>query len=247
LRGLALLVPNHWLQGRSCVDIDALNHFQNIFEATHLCFTPCARAEAWNNTEMGCRNFILFAVLLGATVSVHAAESPIDVVHKLTAEIRKTNRTAIATLYVKLNDRPVDLSWLDALLESGDNDFISPTWCPDSRIEGDASVVIVATLKNTGALDIDPCYLVRTNDKWLILPKHTRIDVARGTVSDDTMKSLESLKDWYTAREKTLHSELETEAMRNDPPPRNAQEARRLLSNLLTKRDPHGFPTSHRK
>ena len=191
---------------------------------------------------MICRFPIALALLL-TTVFSASAESPTNVVHKLVAAIRKADRTAIAAAYARLN--PADSSWLDSLLESDENEFLSPTWCPESKTEGDAAVVVVATLKTRVFPDIDPCYLIRKDGKWLILPKHTQIEIARGWVPETTMQSLQTLKTWYTGRKKQLYAELNAEV--EQATPQNAQEAKNVMSKLLTKRDPNGFPAPHRK
>jgi len=192
------------------------------------------------------RFLVPLTILLAAVVPA-SAESPTNVVHKLIAAVRNADKSAVAALYAKLADRPTDVSWLDSLLSSDDGDLISPTWCPDSKMDGDAAVVVVATLKKRGPLDIDPCYLVRQNGKWLVLPKHTDIRVAQRSVSEVTMNSLESLKTWFTGREKQLYAELEAEAEQAKPPPRSAEEGRAVLAKVLSKRDPHGFPEPRRK
>jgi hypothetical protein len=194
-------------------------------------------------------SYRILSVLLASLAlisAVFAAETPTDVVHQLTDAIRKADRSKIASFYATLNGKPAELSWLDDLLASDDNDFISPTWCVDAKTEGDAAAVIVATLKKRGPLDLDPCYLIRRDSKWLILPEHTRIEVARGAVPEPTMKGLETLKAWYDARKKEIYEELEREAKTTKPPPQNSDEARTLLLKLLSKMDPKGFPTPRR-
>src|SRR5687767_13572974 len=103
---------------------------------------------------------LLFLACLVITSIVPAlAETPIQVVHQLTDAIRKGDKAAIAPFYVTFKGGVLDLTWIDSLLASSENDFVSPTWCFDSKTNIGAAVVIVGSLKGR-ILDLDPCYMV---------------------------------------------------------------------------------------
>lgn len=190
-----------------------------------------------------------FALFLFGFIGVSLqADEPSDVVHRLTDAIRKGDKKAIASFYAKLNDMSPDLSVIDRLLESDENDFVSPTWCFDNKTSGEAAVVLVGSLK-ARKLDVDPCYLIRVAGEWRILPAHTQIEVARGAVPDATMKSLQELADWYKPRKKSLYEEIGKElaaTWKKDAPPTEA-EARLHMIEVFSKRDPKGHPTSKTK
>jgi hypothetical protein len=198
---------------------------------------------------MNRNNPTLFALLtsLALVGSAFAAETPTDVIRQLTEVIRKGDRDKVAAFYATLGGKPPDMSWLDAFLASDDNQFVSPTWCLDAKIEDDGAVVVIATLRKRGTLDLDPCYLIRQDSRWRVLPKHSQIDVARSAVPQRTMKALEKVQAWFDTREKEIYRELEREAGAAKPQPQNADEAQKVLIKLLSKRDPQGFPTPRTK
>jgi hypothetical protein len=186
---------------------------------------------------MNRNNPTLFALLtsLALVGSAFAAETPTDVIRQLTEVIRKGDRDKVAAFYATLGGKPPDMSWLDAFLASDDNQFVSPTWCLDAKIE------------DYGAVVVDPCYLIRQDSRWRVLPKHSQIDVARSAVPQRTMKALEKVQAWFDTREKEIYRELEREAGAAKPQPQNADEAQKVLIKLLSKRDPQGFPTPRTK
>jgi hypothetical protein len=190
----------------------------------------------------------LSIILFGFAGLSLQADEPTAVVHRLTDAIRKGDKKAISPFYATLNDKSPDLSVIDRILESDENDFISPTWCFDSKTNGDAAVVLVGSLKGR-TLDVDPCYLIRVAGQWRILPEHTQIEVARGAVSESTMQSLQELADWYKPRKKTLYQEIGKElaaSWKKETPPTEA-EARMHMIEVFSKRDPKGHPTSKGK
>jgi hypothetical protein len=196
---------------------------------------------------MFARLFIAFCLLVCLT-SRSNADGPIEVVHRLTDAIRKGEKAGIAPFYLAVKDRPLDLSWIDSLLASQENDFISPTWCFDAKTNNDAAAVVVGSLKRRN-LDLDPCYMVRLAGEWRILPLHTDIEIASSTVSDPTMKALQQVAAWYKSRKPALLAELgkELEATWKKPAPPGAEEARKHMIEIFSKRDPKGHPTSRAK
>jgi hypothetical protein len=190
---------------------------------------------------------LLVSVALLASASSALADQPIDVVHRLVDAIRNGDKAAIGPFYATLNGKAADLAWIDTVLQSDDNDFVSPTWCFESKTINDAAVVIVGSLKRRN-LDLDPCYMIRVGDQWRILPEHTDIKVAWGAVPESTMEALQQLTDWYSSRTNTLFEEIgrELEASWKKKTPPTPAETHKLMVDAFSKRDPKGHPTARK-
>ena len=178
----------------------------------------------------------------------HAEDTPADVVHQLTDAVRKNDPAKVAVLHASIDGKAPDLTWLDELYERpGEHEFISPTWCLDTKIDGEAAVAVLGFYKRM--LDIDPCYMIRIGKQWRILPGETDFESSRSALPAATVKSLEKLKLWYDARTVEIGDELEAEAhktwKKSEPPTR--EEGRELAISLLAKRDPKGFSTPKNK
>lgn len=190
-----------------------------------------------------CKPFLLLVSLFVYVALPTLADEPIDVAHRLTDAIRGGDKAVIAPFYATLKSAPLAPSWIDSLVASPDSDFNSPIWCFDSKTNHDAAVVIVGSLKRRN-LDLDPCYMIRVPGRWRVLPKHTDIEIARGSVPEATMKALEQLAAWYKSRKNALLDELgkELEASWKKPAQPTQEEARKLLVELFSRRDPKGHP-----